>query len=75
MNATPCTHCGECCRAELCVPAEKIGLTGPPCQAIVVRKGKTYCRLIETAIEMGGFPTLFSLGVGVGCTNETAGAK
>lgn len=52
----PCTHCGECCKEEVCPIGEIFtGTTKPPCPALAKdREGKYWCGLIvcpETAMH------------------------
>lgn len=61
----PCTHCGDCCRAELCHVAEEMGIGGPPCAML------TEENLCELAIQAGRLGLYCGeLAIGLGCTNE-----
>ncbi len=49
-NRIPCTHCGDCCRGEVC-PIGEIFLhtTEAPCPALVEKDGEYWCGLVATA--------------------------
>lgn len=66
-----CTHCGDCCRAELCHMGENVHKTKtPPCPSLI-KKGDLYlCELIPMIEEEYKYIMYFKMGIGWGCTND-----
>lgn len=68
----PCTHCGDCCKAEQCgVSVEIFGASAGRCSALLEEDGKFFCGLVRCPEKYDAIdPNLIELlGIGRGCLN------
>jgi len=68
-----CTRCGQCCKEEVCIIAEKaFGYDlQAPCPMLYEHKDSTYsCAFVLAEIEFKRKPVIWKyLGIGGGCSN------
>ena len=69
-TSVSCVRCGRCCREELCYPADlAFPDATPPCPALMMENGTTYCALVMAESLAGIAPILRDgLGIGKGCS-------
>lgn len=61
-----CNSCGYCCLTEVCpIGQELTGSAVAPCNLLIEKEGKHYCKLAENEI------TREALGIGTGCCAKT----
>jgi hypothetical protein len=70
--ASPCNHCGLCCRTSLCHIGEMMfPRASAPCPAITIEDGKALCGIVLTERAFTLAPLAAeSLGIGCGCSME-----
>lgn len=68
--AEPCTHCGLCCKSQLCeLAVMAFPGASAPCPGLDVRQNVALCSLVVTEAAAGMAPMLAnSRGIGCGCS-------
>ncbi len=71
LIASPCNHCGLCCRLELCqIGKMAFPQAEAPCPALRVENGRALCEIVlmESAMPVVKPLIARSLGIGTGCS-------